>query len=268
MHNLLILPILSTSELWPFLVFSYETHYYISTSGIPASYFSYDITKWELNGLKHSDGLPLVDAKAMKVGRFPLFLEGPVRYMKTITTDKAGLQDMYQRVYTSGLRDEKLKMYKLSGDLTGQSYDMGRMMAFTPGWLENGSVWMHMMYKYYLELIRGGLFEEFFSEMKGGGMLPFMDPDVYGRSLMECSSFIASSAFPDPETQGRGFSARLSGSTAEFLSMWKLMFVGPEVRMLTFFLLVLYFLGDVNIISIHYSDNYLQKSLTLLTILF
>jgi len=198
------------------------------TSGIPASYFSYDITKWELNGLKHSDGLPLVDAKAMKVGRFPLFLEGPVRYMKTITTDKAGLQDMYQRVYTSGLRDEKLKMYKLSGDLTGQSYDMGRMMAFTPGWLENGSVWMHMMYKYYLELIRGGLFEEFFSEMKGGGMLPFMDPDVYGRSLMECSSFIASSAFPDPETQGRGFSARLSGSTAEFLSMWKLMFVGPE----------------------------------------
>ena len=55
-----------------------------------------------------------------------------------------------------------------------------------------------------------------------------MDPDVYGRSLMECSSFLASSAFKDPATQGRGFSARLSGSTAEFLSMWVLMFIGPK----------------------------------------
>mmetsp|Transcript_24533 Transcript_24533/g.68377 ORF Transcript_24533/g.68377 Transcript_24533/m.68377 type:complete len:164 (-) Transcript_24533:247-738(-) len=54
-----------------------------------------------------------------------------------------------------------------------------------------------------------------------------MEPEVYGRPLMECSSFIASSAFPDPELHGRGFLARLSGSTAEFMSMWKHMFIGP-----------------------------------------
>lgn len=59
-------------------------------------------------------------------------------------------------------------------------------------------------------------------------MLPFMDPDVYGRSLMECSSFLASSAFSDPARHGRGFAARLSGSTAEFMTIWFLMFVGPE----------------------------------------
>ena len=59
--------------------------------------------------------------------------------------------------------------------------------------------------------------------------MTFMDPDVYGRSLMECSSFIASSAFSDPSMHGRGFLARLSGSTAEFMSMWKLMFLGPEL---------------------------------------
>jgi hypothetical protein len=64
--------------------------------------------------------------------------------------------------------------------------------------------------------------------MTSGGMLPFMDPNVYGRSLMECSSFIASSAFEDPSIRGRGFLARLSGSTAEFLSMWALMMVGPN----------------------------------------
>ena len=38
----------------------------------------------------------------------------------------------------------------------------------------------------------------------------------------------ASSAFSDPSVAGRGFLARLSGSTAEFLSMWKLMFMGPN----------------------------------------
>ena len=105
---------------------------------------------------------------------------------------------------------------------------MGRMMAFAAGWLENQSIWMHMSYKYYLQLLRGKMYNEFYSEMKNGGMLPFMDPDVYGRSLMECSSFIASSAFTDPSVVGRGFLARLSGSTAEFLSIWKLMFMGPN----------------------------------------
>jgi len=198
------------------------------TSGVPPSYFSYAITNWTRNGGKNPVGLPTVNAQAMKVGRFPLFLEGPVRYMKTIINDKSALKSIYGNVLGSGLRDHDLKMYKVSADLKGQSYDMGRMMAFSPGWLENESIWMHMSYKYYLELIRGGLYDEFFNEMKGGGILPFMDPDVYGRSLMECSSFLASSAFPDPKTRGRGFSARLSGSTAEFLSMWKLMFIGPK----------------------------------------
>merc|ERR1719145_513508 len=106
----------------------------------------------------------------------------------------------------SGLRDDYLKMYFLSASLEGQGYDMGRQVAFAPGWLENQSIWMHMSYKYYLQLIRGGLYDRFYSEMKDdGGMLPFMDPDVYGRSLLECSSFIASSAFSDPSVSGRGF---------------------------------------------------------------
>jgi len=131
-------------------------------------------------------------------------------------------------VLNSGLRDYELKMYFLSASLKGQTFEMGRQIAFSPGWLENQSIWMHMSYKYYLQLIRGKLYHEFFSEMKGGGILPFMDSRVYGRPLMECSSFIASSAFPDPDVHGQGFLARLSGSTAEFLSIWKLMFIGEK----------------------------------------
>ena len=199
------------------------------TTGIAPCYFSYNITAWKLNGGNNAVGLPLVNALSMRVGTFPLFLEGPVRYMKTIQDDQQAIKDMYSRVLTSGLRDEKLKMYFLSASLKGQSYDMGRMMAFSPGWLENQSIWTHMSFKYYLQLLRGKLYEEFFAEIKGGGMMTFMDPDVYGRSLMECSSFMASSAFPDPNQHGRGFLARLSGSTAEFMSMWKLMFLGPDL---------------------------------------
>lgn len=163
----------------------------------------------------------------MSVGRFPLFLEGPTRYLKTVS-DMSSYTDMYSKVKKSGLRDEELKMYYVSASLEGQSYDMGRMMAFSPGWLENQSIWMHMSYKYYLELLRGKLYDQFYSEMRGGGILPFMDPVKYGRSLMECSSFLASSVFADPSFRGRGFSARLSGSTAEFLSMWKLIFIGSN----------------------------------------
>lgn len=197
-------------------------------SGIPPSYFSYNITKWVPNGGHNDVGLPTVNALAMEVGRFPLFLEGPTRYLKTVITDMASVDDMYSKVKKSGLRDEELKMYYVSASLKGQSYDMGRMMAFTPGWLENQSIWMHMSYKYYLELLRGKLYDKFYSEMRGGGILPFMDPVRYGRSLMECSSFLASSVFADPSFHGRGFSARLSGSTAEFLSMWKLIFIGSN----------------------------------------
>ena len=203
------------------------------TSGVPPSYFSYNITSWAKNKNKSAKGLPMANAKSMRVGVFPLFLEGPTRYMKLIKDDSEKMEDLYSKVLNSGLRDDELKMYFLSADLTGQSYDMGRMMAFAAGWLENQSIWMHMSYKYYLQLIRGKLYDQFYTEMRGadnegGGMLPFMDPDIYGRSLLECSSFIASSAFTDPSVVGRGFLARLSGSTAEFLSIWRLMFMGPN----------------------------------------
>jgi len=199
------------------------------TSGVPPSYFSYNVTDFVKTGKSNTVGHPLVNAKAMRVRVFPQFLEGPVRHMKTIQNDKDQMKDIYQKVLQSGLRDKKLNMYFLSSSLQGQTYDMGRQIAFAPGWLENQSIWVHMSYKYYLQLLRGKLFKEFFAEMKGGGILPFMDPKIYGRSLMECSSFIASSAFPDPAIHGEGFVARLSGSTAEFMNMWKLMFLGSKL---------------------------------------
>lgn len=198
---------------------------YGDDEGVPPTYFSYNVTKWKETGKKNEEGHKFVSATELYVWKFPLFLEGPVRMMKVV--DKERATSIYNAVKDSGLRDDTLKMYTLSASLVGQSFDMGRMMAFSPGWLENQSVWMHMSYKYYLELLRKGMYEEFFSEMQTG-MLPFINSEKYGRSLLECSSFIASSAFADPEMVGQGFLARLSGSTSEFLSMWVIMMIGTE----------------------------------------
>ena len=56
-----------------------------------------------------------------------------------------------------------------------------------------------------------------------------MNPKRYGRSILENSSFIASSAHPDTSLHGRGFVARLSGSTAEFVDMWIIMMTGKKI---------------------------------------
>lgn len=84
-----------------------------------------------------------------------------------------------------------------------------------------------MSYKFYLELLRGGLYDVFFAEIQHG-LVPFMNHLVYGRSPLEAASFIVSSAFPDKKLHGSSFAARLSGSTAEFLSMWAIMFAGHQ----------------------------------------
>ncbi|MBU0548922.1 MAG: cellobiose phosphorylase, partial [Candidatus Omnitrophica bacterium] len=49
-----------------------------------------------------------------------------------------------------------------------------------------------------------------------------------GRSILENSSFIASSVFCDKNLHGTGFVARLSGSTAEFLHIWRIMNAGEK----------------------------------------
>ena len=155
----------------------------------------------------------------------PLFLEGPVRWLK-LDAPPQQKRGMAALVKASGLYDRELRMYKVNESLRDLTYAAGRCRAFTPGWLENESVWLHMEYKYLLELLRSGLYPEF-EQAFSDCLVPFMDPVTYGRSVYENVSFIVSSANPDPSLHGRGFVARLSGSTAEFLSMWQEMMFGP-----------------------------------------
>lgn len=186
------------------------------------TYFTYSMDQY----IETEEG---IYPKRFTVQGLPLFLEGPVRYMKlnhTKTTKKA----LYEKIKQSDLYDNKLQMYKVNASLKDASYELGRAKAFTPGWLENESIWLHMEYKYLLELLKSGLFKEFAADFHNAG-IPFLDPNVYGRSIYENSSFIASSKNPNKAYHGQGFVARLSGSTVEFLKMWILMMFGNPFRM-------------------------------------
>jgi hypothetical protein len=192
--------------------------------GISPTYFIYEATDFDVLPGVDDSGRPYVKVNAFEAQPVPIFLEGPTRQMKTLTSYDERLA-VYEMVRNSELYDRVLSMYKISGSLEGMSTEIGRMTAFSPGWLENESVWLHMSYKWYLELLRGGLYDLFWEELKTG-LVAFMDPKVYGRSPLECASFIASSDHPDPSIHGQGYLPRLSGSTAEYLSMWNHMTSG------------------------------------------
>jgi hypothetical protein len=164
-----------------------------------------------------------ISVKKIKQVPLPLFLEGFVHALK-VEKDR----NIPALVKKSPLYDQKLKMYKVNASLKTAPVEIGRAKVFTPGWLENESIWLHMGYKYMLELLKAGLYKEFFGDFKHV-LVPFMDAKRYGRSILENSSFIVSSAHPDKNLHGRGFVARLSGSTAEFVDMWIVMMTGKKI---------------------------------------
>jgi len=167
-----------------------------------------------------------VEIEEFKQQPLPLFLEGQVHWLRLIDSTQTA-RNIYKAVLRSPLYDQALKMYKLNECLYEWPHEIGRARTFTRGWFENESIWLHMSYKYLVEILRAGLYEEFFEDAKTM-LVPFMNPGVYGRSILENSSFIASSACPDPKARGRGFVARLSGSTAEFIHIWLLLTVGSR----------------------------------------
>ncbi len=156
--------------------------------------------------------------------RVPLFLEGQMHALR-LTENILDSQNIHSATKKSPLFDRKLKMYKVTAPLKNMPQEIGRCRAFTPGWLENESIWLHMEYKYLLETLKHGLYDEFYEDFKNE-LIPFQKPEIYGRSITENSSFLVSSAFPYPKLHGNGFVARLSGSTVEFLQIWLIINAG------------------------------------------
>ncbi|MCF0149230.1 MAG: hypothetical protein HUJ77_12640, partial [Clostridium sp.] len=185
------------------------------------TFMYYDITKYNVNDNQSIEPLEF------KINFLPLFLEGPTRYFKTNITHEESL-NIYNQIKNSEIYDKKLKMYKTSESLEDVTFEIGRSRGFTAGWLEREAIFMHMEYKYLLQLLKCGLYEEYFEEIKN--ILPsFMNAEVYGRSVLENSSFIASSVNPDENVHGKGFVARLTGTTVEMLNMWRIIMTGEKL---------------------------------------
>jgi len=169
-------------------------------------------------------GYPLARAKRFESEPLPLFLEGPVHLLRVHPEQS---KRIYGSVKRSQLYDRELKMYKNCESLEEAPFEIGRIRAYAPGWIENGSIYLHMEYKWLVEVLRSGLHREFYRDIKST-LVPFLDPAIYGRSILEGSSFIVSSAFPDEKLHGRGFQPRLSGNTCEMLHIWTLMVAGEK----------------------------------------
>jgi hypothetical protein len=184
------------------------------------SYFSHEVAAYEANEGAH----PAVVPTRWKRRALPLFLEGMVHALR-LEQDPVKARALHRAVKASPLYDRPLKMYRVCDSLVSESTEIGRCRIFTPGWLEHQSIWLHMAYKYLLELLRCELFEEFYEEFFAS-LIPFQPAARYGRSTLENSSFLVSSAYPDRSLHGNGFVARLSGATAEFLQMWLWMTAG------------------------------------------
>ena len=105
------------------------------SGGICPTYFTYEVTEYEK--LKDGGIRPL----AFQVNTVPYFLEGPVRYLK-LQKSREEKRKLYQNIKESDLYDRKLSMYKVNASLQEASFELGRARAFTPGWLENESIWL------------------------------------------------------------------------------------------------------------------------------
>ena len=186
---------------------------YNSKHGIYPSYFYYEV---------EPQGQNLWGEWKQHI--LPPFLEGMVHALR-LETQLGKAKKFYHAVRQTELYDKKLKMYRVCADLSKESEEIGRCRVFNPGWLENQSIWLHMEYKYLLELLRAGLYDEFYDDFFKA-VIPFQSPKRYRRSILENSSFLVSSVYLDPRLHGAGFVARLSGASAEFLQMWLWMVVG------------------------------------------
>jgi hypothetical protein len=183
------------------------------------AYFINQVSEYEIK-----EGI--IYPRKFKQKKLPLFLEAQVHALR-IQKNKSSRRRLYKAIKESPLYDRKLKMYKVTGNLKDMPFEIGRCRAFSRGWLENESIWLHMEYKYLLELLRAGLYKEFYSEFKNI-LVCFQEPAQYGRSILENCSFLVSSVFPDKGLTGTGFVARLSGSTAEFLHIWRIINMGEK----------------------------------------
>ncbi|HEX5698808.1 MAG TPA: hypothetical protein VFX90_09180, partial [Rhodoferax sp.] len=145
----------------------------VNADGLPVSYYinelvDYDVLPPEAHAVLLNEDEPVaVHVSARRFGHKPVsaFLEGSVQALRGLSTPTEA-KALYAAVRRSVLFDAKLGMYRVNTPLDSESFEIGRSKIFSPGWLENESIFLHMHYKFLLEILRSGLAEEFFEDIK------------------------------------------------------------------------------------------------------
>lgn len=192
-------------------------------NGILPTYLIYEVEEYENLNKTSTLGYPLVKVKKFRLKTLPPFLEASARALKIENTpvDK----DSIRKIKDSDLYDKKLHVYKTCADIEDAPFEIGRIHAFTKGWLERECCFLHMDYKYLLGLLKAGYYDEFYHEIMTNWTMN-LDEEVYGRNPSEASSFIVPTCNPDESKHGLGVEARLTGANTEMLNMALIMFLG------------------------------------------
>ena len=194
--------------------------------GLLPAYLYYEVTDFTKTGHVNALGYETVHAKAFKLYSLPPFLEANARALKL--GPKYNKRSIISQIKKTDLYDKALGIYKTCADIDDEPFEIGRIHAFTKGWLERECNFLHMTYKYLYGLLKMGFTKEFYEEADKNFVYK-MDPYIYGRSLSENSSFIVPTCNPDKSNHGRGFFARLTGANAEMMSIYLLIFFGQNL---------------------------------------
>lgn len=142
--------------------------------------------------------------------------------------DKYFTNNDYRLIKTTDIFDKKLNLYKTCGSIEKESFELGRIRSFSPGWLERECAFLHMSYKYLVALFDSKQYDVFYKECSR--LLTFTrNEDEYGRNPIEASSFIAPSCNKNKKLHGQGFFARLTGANAEVIDLFYKTFIGPKM---------------------------------------
>ncbi len=189
------------------------------TFGILPTYFIYDVDKYELDN-DH------VIVKSFKVKPLNEFLE-VYTHLGKLGSNYFTNED-YLIIKNTDIYDPKLHLYKTCGSIEHESFELGRIRSFSPGWLERECGFLHMSYKYLVSLLDSKQYENYFNECRH--ILTFMrDKEEYGRNPIEASSFIVPSCNKNPRLHGQGFLARLTGANAEVIDLFYKTFIGEHL---------------------------------------
>ena len=198
----------------------------VAGKGILPSYLIYRLSSYEVTDHVNHLGYRTVKPLEFTLETIPPFLEASARALKCGNEflDDADLD----AIKASRLYDEKLHFYKTCADIDDAPFEIGRVHAFTKGWLERECNFLHMDYKFMLGLLKGGFLTRFYDELPTNWVLHY-DPEIYGRNPAEASSFVVPTCNLDTAKHGRGYFARLTGANAEFLNMFVLLFAGEKL---------------------------------------